>query len=55
MKTITLKQFVNDFNNFYKSSLGMITSINDGFEIIEDLYETDCFEMDDNKIVLYYN
>ena len=55
MKTVTLKQFANDLNYFYHENIGMVISINDAYEIMEDLYDTEIFEIDNSSIKLYYN
>lgn len=53
MKTITLKQFVQDINIYTKNNLDQFTNTIEE-DIIEDLYNTDKFKIDSRRIRLYY-
>jgi len=56
-KTITFKQFVKDFKDYYECKEVFIKTESEAEEVIYDLYETDNFEFDyENKVVeLWYN
>jgi hypothetical protein len=55
MKTLTFKQFISDYEEYYQEKLTTIRTESDMQEILYNIYDTDSFEMDyENKLIELY-